>query len=85
MVELLDTIQANTVNYEAMVALPSFELFPWFFVIPGALVALLALVGAAGPAHPPDAALGVRRRRRRARRRARSPCSCSIARPRARR
>jgi hypothetical protein len=45
MVELLDTIQANTVNYEAMVALPSFEVFPWFFVIPGVLVALLALVG----------------------------------------
>ncbi len=44
MVELLDTIQANTVNYEAMVALPSFELFPWFFVIPGVLVTLLALV-----------------------------------------
>jgi len=44
MTELLDTIQANTVNYDAMVALPSFELFPWFFVIPGGLVALLALV-----------------------------------------
>ncbi|MEY2505331.1 MAG: hypothetical protein QOG27_1611 [Verrucomicrobiota bacterium] len=43
MKDLLDTIQANTVNYQAVVALPSFKLFPWFFVIPGALVALLAL------------------------------------------
>jgi hypothetical protein len=49
MKDLLDSIQANTVNYEAMVALPSFELFPWFFVIPGGLVALLALVALAAP------------------------------------
>ncbi|MEA2193708.1 MAG: hypothetical protein QOG42_142, partial [Solirubrobacteraceae bacterium] len=35
----------NAGNYRAMVALPSFELFPWFFVIPGVL---LAIVGAAG-------------------------------------
>jgi hypothetical protein len=47
--ELLDTIQANTVNYEAMVALPSFKLFPWFFVIPGGLVALLALAALVAP------------------------------------
>jgi hypothetical protein len=49
MTELLDTIQANTVNYDAMVALPSFELFPWFFVIPGGLVALLALAALLAP------------------------------------
>jgi hypothetical protein len=49
MTNLLDTIQANTVNYAAMVAMPSFELFPWFFVIPGALVALLALAALAAP------------------------------------
>jgi hypothetical protein len=49
MTELLDTIQANTANYEAMVALPSFEVFPWFFVIPGALVALLALTALLAP------------------------------------
>jgi hypothetical protein len=49
MTRLLDTIQANTANYEAMVALPSFELFPWFFVIPGLLVALLALIALAAP------------------------------------
>jgi hypothetical protein len=49
MTGLMDKIQANVGNYEAMVALPSFELFPWFFVIPGALVALLALVALAAP------------------------------------
>ncbi len=49
MTELLDTIQANTVNYDAMVALPSFELFPWFFVIPGGLIALLALAALVAP------------------------------------
>jgi hypothetical protein len=40
---LLGTIQANRTNYEAAAALPSFRLFPWFFVVPGALLALLAL------------------------------------------
>jgi hypothetical protein len=49
MKHLLDTIQANTVNYEAVVALPSFELFPWFFIVPGALVALLALAALLAP------------------------------------
>jgi hypothetical protein len=49
MTSLMDKIQANVGNYEAMVALPSFELFPWFFVIPGVLVALLALVALAAP------------------------------------
>ncbi len=44
MTSLLDTIQANAGNYQAVAALPGFELFPWFFVIPGVLVALLALV-----------------------------------------
>lgn len=42
MTHLLDTIQANVGNYDAVAALPSFTLFPWFFVIPGLLV-LLAL------------------------------------------
>jgi hypothetical protein len=50
MTNLLDKIQANTGNYQAVAALPSFELFPWFFVIPGVLIALLALtaLGRAG-------------------------------------
>jgi hypothetical protein len=32
----------NVDNYQAVDALPSFDLFPWFFVIPGVLVAGLA-------------------------------------------
>ncbi len=46
---LLDTIQENAVNYRAVAALPSFELFPWFFVIPGVIVLLLALATAFAP------------------------------------
>ncbi|HVW47537.1 MAG TPA: prenyltransferase/squalene oxidase repeat-containing protein [Solirubrobacterales bacterium] len=42
---MLGTIQANRGNYEAVAALPSFRLFPWFFVIPGALLIALALGG----------------------------------------
>ncbi|MGI8796271.1 MAG: hypothetical protein ACR2IR_06810 [Acidimicrobiia bacterium] len=34
----------NVDNYEAVDALPPFSLFPWFFVIPGVLVAGLALI-----------------------------------------
>jgi hypothetical protein len=49
MTNLLDTIQANAGNYRAVVALPSFRLFPWFFVIPGVLVALLALTALLAP------------------------------------
>ncbi len=40
---LLATIRANRVNYEAVAALPSFRSFPWFFVIPGALLIVLAV------------------------------------------
>jgi hypothetical protein len=50
MTTLLDKVQANLGNYEAVKALPSFELFPWFFVLPGILVlgsALALLVGRA--------------------------------------
>jgi hypothetical protein len=46
MTDLLDKIQANVGNYEAVKALPSFTIFPWFFVAPGLLVALLALAAA---------------------------------------
>jgi hypothetical protein len=42
---MLDTIQANRRNYDAVAALPSFRLVPWFFVIPGALLMLLAFGG----------------------------------------
>ena len=42
MSNLLDQVQSNKPNYEAMAALPSFRLFPWFFEIPGVLIALAA-------------------------------------------
>jgi hypothetical protein len=45
MTAMLDTIQANVGNYRAVAALPSFRLFPLFFVIPGAIVLLLAGLG----------------------------------------
>lgn len=49
MTNLLDTIQANADNYRAVAALPSFRIFPWFFVIPGVLVALLAIGALVAP------------------------------------
>ena len=42
MTDLMDQVQGNLGNYLAVAALPSFKLFPWFFVIPGALIAGLA-------------------------------------------
>ncbi len=42
---LLGTIAANKANYDAVAALPSFTLFPWFFVAPGVLLAGLAVAG----------------------------------------
>jgi hypothetical protein len=42
MSDLLDRIQGNLGNYLAVKALPKFSLFPWFFVIPGALILLAA-------------------------------------------
>ena len=44
---MLSTIKANLPNYQAVVALPSFRLFPWFFVIPGGILLILAAVGLA--------------------------------------
>jgi hypothetical protein len=41
---MVATMSDNVDNYEAVDALPSFDLFPWFFVIPGALVAIMAVV-----------------------------------------
>ncbi len=42
---LVRTMQANTVNYASVDAMPRMSLFPWFFVIPGILVLLLAGYG----------------------------------------
>jgi hypothetical protein len=45
MTSLIVRIQQNLPNYEAMAALPSFTLFPWFFAIPGVLLVVLAVLG----------------------------------------
>ncbi|MFP5369920.1 MAG: hypothetical protein ACLGI3_04125 [Actinomycetes bacterium] len=42
---LLDTIEANIGNYGSVAALPSFRLFPYFFVLPGLMIAAVAVVG----------------------------------------
>jgi hypothetical protein len=45
---MIATMQENIANYQGVDALPPFGLFPWFFVVPGALVALFALGFAVG-------------------------------------
>jgi hypothetical protein len=45
MSNLMSLIKSNAGNYEAVAALPSFRIFPWFFVVPGVLIALFALAG----------------------------------------
>jgi hypothetical protein len=42
MTSLIVRIQDNLPNYQAMAALPSFTLFPWFSAIPGILLLVLA-------------------------------------------
>lgn len=44
--DLLVTMEDMVPNFEAVDALPPFPLFPWFFVGPGALVAIVAGIGA---------------------------------------
>jgi hypothetical protein len=39
---LVDTMSANVDNYEQVNSLPNFNLFTWFFVVPGILLVLLA-------------------------------------------
>jgi len=39
---LVKTMQNNVTNYAEIDSLPSFRLFTWFFVIPGALLVLIA-------------------------------------------
>jgi hypothetical protein len=46
---LIGTIQANRDNYEAVAALPRFTLFPWFFIVPGAILLLLAAAALLAP------------------------------------
>ena len=42
MTDLIDRMVAILDNYAAVAALPPFPMFPWFFVIPGALFAVVA-------------------------------------------
>ena len=41
---LVDVLQANVTNYQKVDSLPSFDLFTWFFVIPGILLVILAAI-----------------------------------------
>jgi hypothetical protein len=50
MTGLMNEVQGNLGNYRAVAALPSFRLFPWFFVIPGVLIAGVAIVSLLGRA-----------------------------------
>lgn len=61
---LVTTMQGNVGDFKSVSALPSFNLFTWFFVIPGALLVLLAGFGLwyehkehvhVGKAHPTPA------------------------------
>jgi len=42
---LVTTMQGNVSDYQSVNSLPNFNLFTWFFVIPGLLLALLAGYG----------------------------------------
>jgi hypothetical protein len=45
---LVTTMQANVDNYQQVNSLPSFRLFAWFFIVPGALLIVLAGYGLVG-------------------------------------
>jgi hypothetical protein len=45
MTPMIGAMSDNVANYQAIASLPPFALFPWFFVLPGALVAGLAVGG----------------------------------------
>src|ERR1700722_2873736 len=49
MTGLMSEVQENLGNYEDVAALPSFTLFPWFFVIPGVLIGVCAIAALARP------------------------------------
>jgi hypothetical protein len=46
---VVNPIAANQQGYKAIAALPRFGLFPWFFVIPGAVLVLLGAIALAFP------------------------------------
>jgi hypothetical protein len=44
MTPMIGAMSDNVDNYDAIKSLPSFKLFPWFFVVPGLLIIGLALL-----------------------------------------
>lgn len=56
---MLDTMEANIDNYEGVAALPPFPLFPWFFVLPGVMIAVVGVFALRKPEdrRPPTAAI----------------------------
>jgi len=51
---MIATMSDNVDNFQAVDALPSFALFPWFFLVPGVLVAGLAGVALRRQSSPPS-------------------------------
>jgi hypothetical protein len=45
MAPMIGAMSDNVGNFDAVVAMPPFWMFPWFFVVPGLLVAALAVAG----------------------------------------
>lgn len=55
---LVTTMQEQRTNYDKVASLPDFTLFTWFFVVPGALLVVLSLIGLfAGRKDEPSSAL----------------------------
>jgi hypothetical protein len=50
MAPMIGAMSDNVENYAAVKALPPFALFPWFFVLPGLAILVLALVARRAPA-----------------------------------
>jgi hypothetical protein len=53
---LVTTMQEQRGNYDDVAGLPDFRLFTWFFVVPGALLVVIALVGLFAGRRSPDTA-----------------------------
>jgi hypothetical protein len=53
MAPMIGAMSDNVTNYEAVKALPPFWLFPWFFVLPGLLIAGLAVAARPRPGAEP--------------------------------
>jgi hypothetical protein len=49
MTPMIGAMSDSEPRYQAIASLPSFKLFPWFFVIPGAFVFFVSIAAAAGP------------------------------------